>query len=73
MDTGGIVHRDLIGSAQAVTQLAGAGFSGDELRKAIGQPETGEKWAQERFMNRSFGEINSVIAAEGGEQNGQQN
>lgn len=72
VDTGGIIHRDLIGSAQAVTQLAGAGFSGDELRKAIGQPATCEKWAQERFMNRSFGEIKSVIA-EGGEENGQQN
>lgn len=70
VDTDRIVYHDLIGSASELSTLFGAGWSSDELRRAIGQPETGEPWARQHFVTKNYGEIGSVIA-EGGEGNEQ--
>lgn len=67
VDVGNIIHRDLLGSAQAVNLLYGAGWSADELRHAVGEPETGEEWAQEHFVTRNYAKVTNIIA-EGGEE-----
>lgn len=66
VDTGGVIFRDPIASAERLSELYGAGWSRNEINRLLGQPRINEGWADEHFVTRNYGEINSVIA-EGGE------
>lgn len=66
VDTASLIYHDPIAGAERLSELYGAGWSRNEINHLLGQPRISESWADEHFVTRNYGEINSVIA-EGGE------
>ena len=67
VDTGRILHHDLIGSAAGADKLLGAGWTLNEVRQALGEHPVTDPNADRRFITRNYGEIADI--AEGGEEN----
>ena len=65
VDTGSILHHDLIADASGADKLIGAGWTLNEIFRAFGQPESNEPIANQRFLTKNYG---SMTDAEGGEQ-----
>lgn len=68
VDTSRILHYDLIGNATHLNELVGAGWSHNEICRVLGQPEIDEPWANEHFVTRNYGTIDSAMT-EGGDGN----
>lgn len=66
VDTGNILHHDLIGSASGIDKLIGAGWTLNEARRALGQHKLPDADADRRFITRNYQTMDSAIA-EGGE------
>lgn len=67
VDTGSILHHDLIGGASGIDKLIGAGWTLNEVRKALGAHELDEPDANIRFITKNYGTLAEAI--EGGEEN----
>lgn len=65
VDTGSILHHDLISDSSGLDKLVGAGWTLNEIRKALGQHETDDPDANVRFITKNYGTI--AEALEGGE------
>lgn len=65
VDTGSILHHDLIGSASGIDKLTGAGWTHNEIAHALGQPESPEQWANTRFITLNYQTMETAL--EGGE------
>ena len=73
VDTSGILHFDLFENAANVEKLIGSGaFTINDVRRAAGQAEIKEPWADEFFMTRNIATMEEAVrkvSAEGGETN----
>lgn len=67
VDTGNILHHDVIGSAEGLDKLIGCGYTLNEINRAIGQPAVPD--GDVRFITRNYQTMESAIA-EGGESDG---
>ena len=65
VDTGSILYRDIIRDSAGIDKLIGAGWTINEVRKALGQHELDEPDANVRFITKNYGTI--AEALEGGE------
>lgn len=65
VDTGSILHHDIIGSGDKLDKLFGSGWSHNEIRQALGQPVCPESWANEHFITKNYGSIEEAL--KGGE------
>lgn len=65
-DTGSIMHDDLIDSAGNIDKLIGAGWSHNEVRRALGQHSIPEKWADEHYITKNYQTME--LAMKGGEE-----
>lgn len=66
VDTGSVMHHDLIGDAAGLDKLIGAGWTINEVRKALGQHETDDPDADVRFITKNYGTV--AEAVKGGEE-----
>lgn len=66
VDTGSILHHDLIADAGNADKLIGSGWSLNEVRRQFGQTALPDTWADSHFITKNYQVMN--IAAEGGEQ-----
>lgn len=66
VDTGTILHHDLIADASGADKLRGAGWTLNEILRALGQPESNDPAADQRYVTKNYGSMEIV---EGGEQN----
>ena len=67
VDTGHILHHDVIGSAEGLDKLIGCGYTLNEINRALGQPAV--PGGDVRFITRNYQTMESAIA-EGGESDG---
>ena len=68
VDTGNVLHHDLIGSSTGIDKLMGAGWTINEINRALGQPKNNDPDCDTRFVTKNYGELRDI--AEGGESNG---
>lgn len=61
VDTSRIKFVDIFDSAPAISQLLGAGYSMDELRKMMRQPLIGTDEAQEHLITKNYGPLDEVL------------
>lgn len=66
VDTGSILHHDLIADAGNADKLIGSGWSLNEVRRQFGQTALPDTWADSHFITKNYQVMD--IAAEGGEQ-----
>ncbi len=66
VETGCILHHDLIGSAAGADKLVGAGWTLNEVRKALGQNRLDDADADRRFITKNYAEMQDI--AEGGDE-----
>lgn len=67
MDTGSILHHDLIDSAANVDKLIGSGWSHNEVRRALGQHPIPAPWADEHYITKNYQTME--LAMKGGDEN----
>lgn len=67
VDTGSILHHDLIADSAGIDKLIGAGWTINEIRKALGAHALDDPGADVRFITKNYGAI--AEALEGGEGN----
>lgn len=67
VDTGSILHHDLIADSAGIDKLIGAGWTINEIRKALGAYALDDSDADVRFITKNYGTI--AEAVEGGEGN----
>lgn len=67
VDTGSILHHDLIADSAAIDKLIGAGWTINEICKALGAHALDDPDADVRFITKNYGTI--AEALEGGEGN----
>ena len=67
VDTGCILHHDLIADSQGADKLIGAGWTLNEVRRAFGAHELDAPEADTRFITKNYGTL--AEALEGGEGN----
>lgn len=67
VDTGSILHHDLIADSAGIDKLIGAGWTINEIRKALGAHALDDPDADVRFITKNYGTI--AEAVEGGEGN----
>ena len=67
VDTGSILHHDLISDSDGIDKLIGAGFTLNEVFAALGQPKSEEAGCNTRFITKNYGTL--ADAMEGGEGN----
>lgn len=67
VDTGSILHHDLIADSAGIDKLIGAGWTINEIRKALGAHALDDPDADVRFITKNYGTI--AAALEGGEGN----
>ena len=65
VDTGSILHHDLISDSDGIDKLIGAGFTLNEVFAALGQPKSEEAGCNTRFITKNYGTL--ADAMEGGE------
>lgn len=71
VDTGTILHHDLVEDGEHIYRLVGAGWSHNEICRALGQPEIPEEWADEHFITANYETFQKAMTAEGGDGNAQ--
>lgn len=71
IDTSSLIHFDLFENASNVDKLVSSGaFSINEVRRAAGQKEISEEWANKHMITKNYSTIADALrAAEGGENN----
>ena len=62
VDTGNILHHDVIGSAAGLDKLIGCGYTLNEINRALGQPAVPD--GDVRFITRNYQTMESAIAEE---------
>lgn len=67
VDTGSILHHDLIADSAGIDKLIGAGWTINEIRQALGAHALDDPDADVRFITKNYGTI--AEALEGGEGN----
>ena len=67
VDTGSILHHDLLADSAGIDKLIGSGWTLNELFRAFGIPESDEPGCSTRFITKNYGTI--AEALEGGEGN----
>ena len=69
IDSSSIMHFDLFENAANIEKIIGTGaFTINDVRRAAGQEEIDEKWANQSFMTKNIAPINNVVnPIEGGE------
>lgn len=67
VDTGSILHHDLLADSAGIDKLIGSGWTLNELFRALGIPESDEPGCSTRFITKNYGTI--ARALEGGEGN----
>lgn len=67
VDTGSILHHDLIADSAGIDKLIGAGWTINEIRKALGAHALDDPDADVRFITKNYGTL--AEALEGGEGN----
>lgn len=67
VDTGCLLHHDLIKDSAGIDKLIGAGWTLNEVFRALGQPQSDAPECNTRFLTKNYGTI--VEAIEGGEEN----
>ena len=67
VDTGSILHHDLIADSAGIDKLIGAGWTINEIRKSLGAHALDDPGADVRFITKNYGTI--AEALEGGEGN----
>ena len=68
VDTGNILHHDLIADSAGIDKLIGGGWTLNEIRRALGQNILSDPDADVRFITKNYGTLESALT-EGGEQN----
>lgn len=64
IDTSSIIHFDLLSNAAGIEKLVGSGaFTINDIRRAIGQPEISEPWANQHFMTLNISDMASATRA----------
>ena len=66
VDTGSILHHDLIGGAAGIDKLIACGYTLNEINRAAGQHESDDPLCNQRFITRNYQTIKSAMT-EGGE------
>ena len=66
VDTGSILHHDLIADASGMDKLIGSGWTINEINRAAGQPESDDPVCSQRFITRNYQTMESALT-EGGE------
>ena len=66
VDTGSILHHDLIADSAGIDKLTGAGWTINEVRRALGAHAADDPACNVRFITKNYGTI--AEAAEGGEE-----
>lgn len=71
IDTSTLIHFDLFANANNVDKLISSGaFSINEVRRAAGQKEIDEEWANKHMITKNYSTIaDALLAAGGGEKN----
>lgn len=64
VDTGNILHHDVIGSAAGVDKLIGCGYTVNEVNRMLGQPASDDPLCDQRFITRNYQTMESAIAEE---------
>lgn len=58
MDSSAIMHFDMFNNAASIEKLIGTGaFTINDVRRAAGQPEIAEDWANTSYMTKNIGNI----------------
>lgn len=75
VDSSAIIHFDLFANAANVEKLIGSGgFTINDVRRAAGQPEINEPWANKHFMTLNISDMSQstrqLETGEGGENSG---
>lgn len=75
VDSSAIIHFDLFANAANVEKLIGSGgFTINDVRRAAGQPEINEPWANQHFMTLNISDMSQSTRqlenSEGGENSG---
>ena len=65
VDTGSILHHDLIEDSSGLDKLIGAGWTINEVRRALGEYKLDDPDADVRFITKNYGTI--AEALKGGE------
>lgn len=64
IDTSSIIHFDLFAAAASVEKLIGsAAFTINDVRRAAGQPEINEPWANEHYLTKNISRIGETAQA----------
>ena len=66
VDTGSILHHDLIGGAAGIDKLIACGYTLNEINRAAGQHESDDPLCNQRFITRNYQTVESAMT-EGGE------
>lgn len=64
VDTGNILHHDVIGSASGMDKLIGCGYTVNEVNRMLGQPASDDPLCDQRFITRNYQTMESAIAEE---------
>lgn len=65
VDTGSILHHDLLADSAGIDKLTGAGWTLNEIRRAIGQHASDDPDCDVRFITKNYGTVKEAI--EGGD------
>lgn len=72
VDTSSILHYDLFEQANNIEKLISSGYSPNEIRRAAGQAEIREKWAETHFLTKNIGTMQNAVSAADNAQAGQE-
>ena len=64
VDTGNILHHDVVGSASGMDKLIGCGYTLNEVNRMLGQPASDDPLCSQRFITRNYQTMESAIAEE---------
>jgi hypothetical protein len=67
VDVGSILYHDIIADSAGIDKLIGAGWTLNEMRRALGAHELDDPDANVRFITKNYGTL--AGAMEGGEEN----
>lgn len=72
VDTSSILHYDLFAQANSIEKLISSGYSPNEIRRAAGQTEIKEPWAETHFLTKNIGTMQDAVTAANNAQTGQE-
>lgn len=62
VDSSAIIHFDLFSQAANIEKLIGTGWTINDIRRAIGEAEINEPWANQHFLTKNIGEMAALDA-----------